>query len=166
MSPMMGKLRSIGRQLAPLTIGLVLAAACVYQGFLERKYKHKRYREAFPFSHYPMYSGFDPWDYYIYVADAQGHPLPFEALTRGYKVNSLKKKFDDLIDELPMKNRDVTAELARPAGLRVLRELCDSYRELAAKAPIRLYKVDLSMKDGAVRESDAQLAAEYAPARR
>jgi hypothetical protein len=160
------RLRSFGRQMAPLTIGLLLVLACLYQGVRERKYRHKRYREAFPFSHYPMYSGFDPWDFYVYVANAQGHPLPLEKLTNGYKSNSLKKKFDDLIDELPMKNRDVTPELARPAGTQVLRGLCQSYPELAAKGPLRLYKVDLSMNDGVVAQSEPQLIAEYSLSRR
>ncbi|MGI8601521.1 MAG: hypothetical protein ACR2OZ_00820, partial [Verrucomicrobiales bacterium] len=162
MTSAMEKLRAFMRQVAPLTIGLVIMVACLYQGRRERKYKHKDYKEAFPFSHYPMYSGFDPWEYYVYVADGAGNPLPLEKLTAGYKCNSLKKKFDDLIDEIPdVKNRDVTPEMAQPAGRQVLSWLGKTYPALAAKAPLRLYQVEVFMKDGSVVESAPKLIAEY-----
>lgn len=161
MPPALAKARSFLRQLAPLTVGLLIAAACLYQGRMERRYKHKSYREAYPFSHYPMYSGFDDWDYYVYIADAEGRPLPLETLTQGYKSNSLKKRFDDLIDQLnDVRNRDVTPEMARPSGRQVLAWLVDTYPALAEHQPLRLYQVSIRAEDGRVAESPPALIAE------
>ena len=109
-----------------------------------------------------MYSGFDPWEYYVFVADSHDKPIPLENVTRGYKTNSLKKKFDDLIDEIDdVKNRDVTPEMARPAGVEVLRWLGESFAGLGRFTPLRLYQVEISVKDGALVESPPKLIAEY-----
>lgn len=173
MSSLHLRLARFGRQAAPLTIGLVVGALCLYQGHREHKYKHRKYREAFPFSHYPMYSGFDDFDYVVFLAKADGTPLPIETLTRGYKANSLKKKFDDLIDSLKdgngksIRNRDATPEQMRPAGEEVLgwlRETFPGVAQEAALGPVRLYQVRVEMQDGSVRESQPILIAEHSGA--
>ena len=132
---------------------MIIAALCLYQGRRERKYKHKDYREAFPFSHYPMYDGFDDFDYAVFLADGAGQPLPIESLTHGgCKANALKKKFDDKIDDLKdelgksVRNRDATPAQMQPAGESTLRWLCESYPDVAAREPVRLYLVRLTMK--------------------
>jgi hypothetical protein len=166
------KLATAGRTIAPLTVGMVIAALCLYQGRRERKYKHKDYLEAFPFSHYPMFSGFDDFEFLVFLADADGQPLPIETLTHGYKSNALKKKFDDKIDDLKdehgksVRNRDATPAQMQPAGEETLRWLCESYPEVAARAPVRLYHVRLTIKDRLVQESEPTLLAEYPSSRR
>lgn len=164
---------AVGRQLAPITLGLVVGALCLYQGHREKKYKHRDYREAFPFSHYPMYSGFDDFDYVVFLAKPDGTPLMIETLTQGYKANSLKKKFDDLIDDLKdekgksIRNRAATAEQMRPSGERVLKWLAESFPGVAQEAGaggVDLYQVRIEMKDGAVTESAPILIAQLSSA--
>lgn len=163
---------TLGRQLAPLTLGLVVGALCLYQGHREEKYKHRKFREAFPFSHYPMYSGFDDYDYVMFLAKADGTPLMIETVTQGYKANALKKKFDDLIDDLKdekgksIRNRDATAEQMRPAGEKVLQWLAESFPGVAgevAAGGIHLYQVRIEMKEGAVAESAPIFIAQLKP---
>jgi hypothetical protein len=161
------RLAAAARALAPLSVGIIIAALCLYQGRLEKKYKHKKYVEAFPFSHYPMFSGFDDFEFLVFLADGEGQALPIETLTHGFKSNALKKKFDDKIDDLKddrgksVRNRDATPTQMQPAGEATLRWLCESYPEVAARAPVRLYQVRLTIKDRAVQESEPILVAEY-----
>lgn len=163
---------SVGRQLAPISLGLLVGALCLYQARLERKYKHKDYREGFPFSHYPMYSGFDDWDYVVFLGKPDGSPLMIETLTQGYKANALKKKFDDLIDDLKdekgksVRNRNATPEQMQPAGAKVLKWLAESFPGVAREIEdggVALYQVRIEMTDGGVKHSDPILIAQ-APA--
>jgi hypothetical protein len=164
---------SLGRQTAPLTLGLIVGALCFYQGHREEKYKHRKYKEGFPFSHYPMYSGFDDYDYVVFIAKPDGTPLMIESLTQGYKANSLKKKFDDLIDDLKddngksIRNRNATAAQMGPAGEQVLRWLSESFPGVAREVEeggVDLYQVRIEMKEGAVDESAPIFIARLAPA--
>lgn len=163
---------SLGRQLAPLTLGLVVGALCLYQGHREKKYKHRDFREAFPFSHYPMYSGFDDFDYVMFIGKPDGSPLMIETLTQGYKANALKKKFDDLIDDLKdgkgksIRNRNATADQMRPAGDKVLKWLAESFPGVTHEVEaggVNLYQVRIEMKEGAVAESTPILIAQLNP---
>lgn len=167
---------SLGRQLAPLTLGLAIGALCLYQARRERKYEHKDYREAFPFSHYPMYSGFDDFDYVVFIGKTDGTPMMIETVTQGYKANSLKKKFDDMIDDLKddqgksIRNRNATPEQMRPSGEIVLKWLAQSYPGVAREVEsggVALYQVRIEMTDQGVTESApiliAQLPAGTAP---
>lgn len=167
---------AVGRQLAPITLGLVVGALCLYQGHREKKYKHRDYIEAFPFSHYPMYSDFDDFDYVMLLAKPDGTPLMIETLTQGFKANALKKKFDNLIDKLKdekgkgIRNRDATAEQMRPAGENVLNWLAQSFPGVAQEAQtggVGLYQIRIEMKDGTLSESApiliAQLSSGAAP---
>jgi len=166
------RLKAVGRQVAPLSLGLLIGALCLFQGRQDRKYRKVGYREAFPFSHYPMYSGFDDWEYLVYVADGKGKPLPLQTLTNGYKANALKKKFDDLIDDVKdakgkgVRNRDLTPAQARPAAREVLRWLCASYPALAAHGPLRLYQIQLRREQDTVTQSEPILLGEYIPTAR
>lgn len=153
---------ALGRQIAPLTLGLIIGALCLYQGHRETKYKHRRYLEAFPFSHYPMYSDFDDFDYVMFIGKPDGTPLMVESLTQGFKANALKKRFDNLIDKLKdekgkgIRNREATPEQMRPAGDQVLRWLAESYQGVAEEVErggVSLYQVRIEMKDGAIAES-------------
>lgn len=155
-------LTAIGRQVAPLAIGIVIGALCLYQGHREKKYKHRRYAEAFPFSHYPMYSGFDDFDYVMFIGKPDGTPLMIESLTNGFKANALKKRFDNLIDRLKdengkgIRNRDATPAQMRPSGEDVLRWLTESFPGVAHEVEnggVDLYQVRIEVKDGMVVES-------------
>lgn len=160
---------SLGRQAAPITLGLVVGALCLYQARRERKYEHKNYREAFPFSHYPMYSGFDDFDYVVFIGKPGGTPLMIETVTQGYKANSLKKKFDDMIDDLKdekgrsIRNRNATPEQMRPSGEKVLKWLAESYPSVAREVEaggVALYQVRIQMTDRGVTESAPILIAQ------
>ena len=154
---------TLHRHLAPLTLGLTIGALCLYQGHREEKYKHRDYLEAFPFSHYPMYSDFDDFDYVMFIGKLDGTPLMIETVTQGYKANALKKKFDNLIDKLKdeknkgIRNRDATVEQMRPSG-----EAAE-----VQSGGVGLYQVRIEMKGGALTESPpilvAQLNAKNAP---
>ena len=82
---------TLHRHLAPLTLGLTIGALCLYQGHREEKYKHRDYLEAFPFSHYPMYSDFDERDYYVYVTDRKDQPIVGLEILRGLKKTDGKE---------------------------------------------------------------------------
>ncbi len=167
---------TLHRHLAPLTLGLTIGALCLYQGHREEKYKHRDYLEAFPFSHYPMYSDFDDFDYVMFIGKLDGTPLMIETVTQGYKANALKKKFDNLIDKLKdeknkgIRNREATVEQMRPSGEAVLQSLSESFPGVAAEVQsggVGLYQVRIEMKEGALTESPpilvAQLNAKNAP---
>jgi hypothetical protein len=126
---------------------------------MEKKYRHKDYREGFPFSHYPMYSSFTDFEYYVFLTDGQDQPLALEKVTLGLKTSALKKQFDNRIDKITdakgkgVRNRDVTPEMARPHGEALLCDLQKKYPNLATISTLKLYQVTLQIKEGAVAES-------------
>jgi hypothetical protein len=151
--------KHLAHWLRPLTLGFVVLGLCLYQGRMEKKYRHKDYREGFPFSHYPMYSSFTDFEYYVFVTDAQDQPLALETVTQGLKTSALKKQFDNRIDKVTdakgkgVRNRDVTADMARPHGEALLADLRKKYPGLASQNTLKLYQVTLRIKDGQVDES-------------
>ena len=48
--------------------------------------------EFYPFSNYPMYSQFDEEDYFVYIADQHGSPLPSKETFR-ITTPKIKKRF-------------------------------------------------------------------------
>jgi hypothetical protein len=121
-------------------------------------------RENFPFSHFPMYSSFSDYSYYIYFTDSKGEPIPIETLT-SHKTSSLKKIYDKEIKktrkELQAKGekiegfRFMTTEQRKPAGELVLDWIYNNTKETALpalneKRPLRVYQVDLFTKDGEI----------------
>jgi hypothetical protein len=56
-------------------------------------------RENFPFSHFPMYSSFSSYSYYVYVADANDEPIPIEAIT-SIRTSALKKAYQGKLEEV------------------------------------------------------------------
>ncbi len=159
--------RRLGATARTLAIGLLILGLCLLQGRLTRKYKHKHYTEAYPFSHYPMYQKFDDFEYFVFLTDGSDKPIALEKETNGLKSNKLKKRYDNLIDVATtpegksIKNRDITPEQARPSGLRILKWLSETYDGLQEYDVLRLYKVKLWMKDGRVAEDKPVLIAEY-----
>ncbi|CAN5315354.1 hypothetical protein BH23VER1_BH23VER1_27840 [soil metagenome] len=118
-------------------------------------------KEEFPFSHFPMYSSFSNYTYYVYVTDKNGEPIPLEAIT-SVRTSKLKKilqnGLDDVKDEVKEATGDwpgfavLPTEAKRPAGeatLRWLRENCkESARaQLASHAPLTLHQVELFIDD-------------------
>lgn len=129
---------------------LVFTAACLAIG------------EQFPFSDFPMYSSFGRETYYVYLADAEGRPLP-TLETIGMTTPILKKIYDRELQRevrrLRTKRRRMSTEQKSPVGARVLQSLQAS---LARQGPdgeparvLRLYEVNISVEDGRfVRRTD------------
>jgi hypothetical protein len=164
MNAFLHRLAPLGRRLGPIWIGLIILSLCLYQGRRERKYRHKKYQEAFPLSHYPMYSGFDPFDYYVYVADGQGQPLALNTETGGQKSNALKKIYDKGLESLPgdLSVRTLTPAQAKPVGEKVLANLVKTYPRLAQKPALRLYQVAITIgPDDRPTETAPALIAEW-----
>lgn len=130
-------------------------------------------RENFPFSHFPMYSSFSDYSYYVYIADSKGEPIAIETMT-SHKTSELKKIFEKenkknrkKLEKSGVKIegfRFMNAEQRGPAGEHMLRWLYDNTKESAMAAlsdrrPLRVYYVDLFIKDGEISH-DPQLIAE------
>jgi len=149
----------IGRMI-PLKTALAVVAVCF------------AVRENFPFSHFPMYSSFSDYSYYVYIADARDEPVPIQSLS-GHKTSALKKIYDgQLADERArLEEAGVTVDgfrfmtdvQRRPAGEYTLRWIYDNAKrerkaELDALRPLRLYQVHLRYEDGETVEEKALIA--------
>jgi len=139
----------IGRMI-PLKTALFLIAVCF------------AVRENFPFSHFPMYSSFSDYSYYVYFTDAQDEPVPILDLS-GHKTSGLKKIYDKRLE----KDRDklekagveiagfrfMTREQREPAAKYTLQWIYDNTKEnrkaaLDARRPLRLYHMHLRYEEG------------------
>ncbi|HSJ02225.1 MAG: hypothetical protein ACAI34_16420 [Verrucomicrobium sp.] len=112
--------------------------------------------EWYPFSNFPMYSSFEKQAYYVYVTDREDRPLALYP-TFGNWSSGVKKIFDGYFKAeakvLKKPSKKMTAEESRPAGDAALRQLRDTGRypeEVKKHAGFRLYKVDISLKDGVI----------------
>jgi len=126
-------------------------------------------RDNYPFSHYPMYASFTDHTFYVYVAGKDDQPLALETVTGGIRTGKLKKPYDRDIDkkrrQLGKRKRNLTPEERREAGEQALTQV---YRNctppararLEKQAPIKLYHVDIYMREGRVDERPPQLIAE------
>lgn len=128
--------------------------------------------EEFPFSHFPMYSSFSNYTYYVYVADAKGDPIALESIT-SVRTSKLKKIYQSGIDELEesvkesgdrwVGMRSLDLEARRPAGEAALAWLDENCKEnarddLAARAPLTLHQVGLRIVDGEIVSTDEAVA--------
>jgi len=129
-------------------------------------------RENFPFSHFPMYSSFSDYSYYVYIADSKGNPIPIETLT-SHKTSSLKKIYYEEIKKtrkrLEAAGTDIegfrfmTTEQRIPAGEHLLKWIYGNTKESAmpelnALRPLQVYHVDLFLKDGEISSIPAKVA--------
>ena len=119
-------------------------------------------KENFPFSHFPMYSSFSDYSYYIYFKDANDEPVPILDLS-GHRTAALKKIYNyelqktrKALEKQGVKiegYRFMTAEQRKPAAEYTLQWIYDNPKggrtaALNAKRPLRLYHVHLWGRDG------------------
>ncbi len=131
----------------------------------------------FPFSNFPMYGGFPDRTHYVYLADAEGRPLPMHDFF-GYRTTKIKRIYSNEMrdiykslkaaggedDEIEL--HTMTAEQLRPAGDATLRWLVANDRRKKKRdgkpvPPLRLYHVDIETgPDGRLRRTP-KLVGEY-----
>jgi hypothetical protein len=125
-------------------------------------------RDNYPFSHFPMYASFSDHTYYVYVADKDDQPVPLQELT-GIRTSKLKKPYDKDLDKarkkLDKRKRELSAAERSEAGATALRQAyrnagAEGMAKLEALAPLKLYHVDIYMRDGEVNECPAEFIAE------
>ncbi len=147
-------------RMIPLKTALLVAVVCF------------AVRENFPFSHFPMYSSFSDYSYFIYFADAKGEPVPILDLT-GHKTSGLKKIYDDQLkkerDSLEDEGVEIkglqfmTREQRKPVGEYTLQYVYDNAKKdrkaaLDARRPLRLYQMHLRCVDGETVEESELIA--------
>ena len=154
------------RVLAPL---LVLVVACLVPK-MSREKDSEGY-EFFPFSHFPMYSGFAERDYYVYVTGRDGKPIATETLTF-VRSTKLKKIFNNDLSGIQKqfkKRKDLlTAKQCRPAGDAVLEWLVTNAPDSAKStlrqlSPLSLHRIYISIEDGAIVETEPEEVGLWSP---
>jgi len=109
--------------------------------------------ESYPFSHFPMYKDPSPTEFYLFVADETGEPLPIAHMA-GVSAAKVKKRWKSRLSEVGADWKDEPSEAFEQTG----RELLASLRELAAarKRPfpetVQLVRADISYLDDQFRE--------------
>jgi hypothetical protein len=152
------------RAIIPLAPGIAIAALCL------------GLKENFPFTHYPMYSDFSDETYYVWLAGASGDPIASQTLT-GLRLGRIKKVYNKGLlaarasigretGETPRK-RDLTLEQKHAAAVATLDWIYQSSPEAAQAtlreaSPLRLYQVDITIRDDRVVESTPELVGEFA----
>lgn len=124
----------------------------------------------FPFSNFPMYGGFPDRTHYVYLADAEGNPLPMHDFF-GYRTTKIKRIYSNEMrdiykslkaaggEEDEIELHTMTSEQLRPAGDATLRWLVANDRRKKQRGghpvpPLRLYHVDIEMgADGRLRRT-------------
>lgn len=145
---------------------IFLMIACLIPK-VSRGTDRERY-EFYPFSHFPMYSDFDERDYYVYVTDRDDQPIATETVA-AVRSTKLKKIFNAELSRIQKqyeKRKDLlTADQCRPGGDYTLKWLFDNapaaQTGFAAGMPLRLYRVYITEKDGALVESVPQMVGEF-----
>ncbi|CAN5455271.1 hypothetical protein BH23VER1_BH23VER1_00200 [soil metagenome] len=110
--------------------------------------------EFYPLSSFPMYSRFSGNPVVVYVADAEGEPLP--ALTGfGVRTSVLKKYYDGELRRLKRETgvllSEMTPEQKRPAGDATLRHLVDNLASSSAARAgegLTLHEVTIGFGEG------------------
>ena len=125
--------------------------------------------EFYPLSSFPMYSRFSENPVVVYVADAEGRPLPaLDAF--GVRTSVLKKFYDGELRELKKRTGiplgEMTAEQKRPAGDATLRHLIDNLAGESAPTGVGLTLHEITIGfgsgDGGIQTS-TQLVGSFQP---
>lgn len=98
-------------------------------------------REWYPFSHYPMYSGFPEQANYVYLRKADGDPVPI-GRALGTDGSAVKKMFRSHVRQ---QDGDSSA-----AGLALLEQLALRYRGKEDPRTVELVWVDVTVVQGAL----------------
>jgi len=120
--------------------------------------------EYYPFSNYPMYSQFDEQDYYVYLADQDGEPLPSKATFRT-TTPKIKKFFKGELEtvarKLGKKKSEVDGDDLEAVAIKTLKSLDDAVADhprVAALEELQLIYVDLRRVDGKIRSDKRKIA--------
>lgn len=132
--------------------------------------------EWYPFSNFPMYSDFEEQAYYVYVTDRDDKPVSIGDIF-GMAPSDVKKAYDQKLKKEVQRLKDeakgrgqkysrkiieMSAEECRVAGDATLRDLRehtkyqDAVRQLNG---LRLYQVDIFIKDGRIEKNTKRVGA-------
>ncbi len=121
-------------------------------------------RESFPFSHFPMYSKFSDFTYYVFIADEFGEPIPLKE-NFGIRTTFLKKIYITEVRALNPKGiatRKLPQALLNEAGIRLLERVRSfpAARRVANHKfeRIRLYQVNVTLEKGLIRREKCLIA--------
>ena len=121
--------------------------------------------EYYPFSNYPMYSQFDGEDYFIYIADQDGEPLPSKETFR-ITTPKIKKRFKSELGKvakrLGKKKAEVDGAQLEAVGVTTLLTLNNrvpDHPRVVELTELRLIYVDLRRGDGEIVVSERKIAA-------
>ena len=124
--------------------------------------------EFFPFSSFPMYSGFSPRPFVVYVADGDGKPF---ASNHDFEVRTsiLKKDYERRLKAIKKESGVSLAKLSleqkRPAGEATLRHLVDTLAAKVPEGPIQLWEIILTRDAGKIVRSPMMVAEIGAPSK-
>jgi hypothetical protein len=164
----MSVLRSLPRHMrgllvqAPVLWGLVLLMAVIIPLLTLRTDKPG---EWFPFSHFPMYAGFEPRTYYVYVCDAGDQIVPISS-TFGRSISDLKKTYDRKLDAIKHRAKgkkkidlppEIKAEAARETLLWLLTIVPEGKLPLVSAKKALRHEVDIAFTDGQITQADQLL---------
>jgi hypothetical protein len=152
-----------------LWLFVFLSAALV--PWFTRNHPNKAQRgEWYPFSNFPMYSDFEKQAYYVYVTDRDDKPVPVGEVF-GIAPSDVKKAYDDKLkieidrlkkeakahgEKYPKKIIEMSPAECRPAGdaaLKELRDNCQNQDAVRRLNGLRLYQVDITVKDGHIEKN-------------
>ena len=131
-------------------------------------------QEEYPFSHFPMYSSFSDYSYYVYVTDGNGDPIPLESLL-SVRTSKLKKYYQSQLN--PIRDRvrasgakwtgfrRLDVESRVPAAREALRWLVENCKpgakaQLEAKRPLAFHHVGIWVDGKEMTEVDERIASE------
>lgn len=120
--------------------------------------------EYYPFSNYPMYSQFDERDYFVYIADQDGLPLPSKETFR-ITTPKIKKRFKSELGatakRLGVKKSEVGGDDLTAVGVATLRTLDRAvvdHARVRDLTELQLIYVDLLSGDGEISVTEREIA--------
>ena len=148
----------------PLKLVLVLVVLSLT---LKNPEEGKAYKdekaEYYPFSNYPMYSQFDESDYFVYLADQDGEPLPSKhtfRITTPKVKKRFKKHLGDTATRLKKKKSEVDGAELEAVAVKTLASLDNPVLEhprVAALTELQLIYVDLRREGGKITKTERKI---------
>lgn len=131
-------------------------------------------QEEYPFSHFPMYSSFSDYSYYVYVTDRSGEPIALEKLM-SIRTSKLKKFYQSQLN--PIRDaveaagepwtgfRRLDIESRVPAARTALEWLLANCKpaarvELEARRPLAFHQVGIWVEGKEITEVDEEVTSE------
>ena len=120
--------------------------------------------EFYPFSNYPMYSQFDEEDYFVYIADQHGDPLPSKETFR-ITTPKIKKRFKSelgaVAQRLGVRKEEVAGADLEAVGVATLMTLDQPVAEhprVASLTELQLIYVDLRRSGREIAVTEKKIA--------